>query len=140
MVDFIEVVLKRGLQSGLVEMDVRRDPLQMLFSPPLDALWPPAVSKQELAQPVTRLQLILPGSFARPHQITQSLMRLIRNPHRRQFSGTVATRQLLRIPAVRLHPITGFHRNQTRSDHLTIHSQLRQLPVQTRTRLAPLRR
>ena len=57
-------------------------------------------------------------------------MGCVRNPDRRQLTGTVAARQFLRIAAVGLHPVSGFGWNQTGSNHLTGNSQLRQLPIQ----------
>ena len=95
-----------------------------------DSIRPAAVPQQELAQPVPRLQLILLGRFARPHQIAQRFVRGVRHPHGRQLPGAVAARQFLRIAAVGLHPISGLGRNQAGRDHFTGNSQLRELPVE----------
>jgi hypothetical protein len=53
-----------------------------------------------------RPHLILLRCFAGPHQVSQGLRSLIRNPHRRQISGSIATCQLHCIPPIRLNPIT----------------------------------
>jgi hypothetical protein len=77
-----------------------------------------------------RFQLIFFGCFPRPYQVAQRLVRCVRHPYRRQFSGAVAARQFLRIPPVRLYPVPSFRRHQARSDHLAGDSQLRKLPIQ----------
>jgi len=51
-----------------------------------------ARTQQEFAQPVTGAQLVLLGSLACSHQITQCLGTFIRNPHRRQIAGPVTAR------------------------------------------------
>ena len=130
VIHFLQVIGQRGLQRRLLETHVALDPLQMLLGPGFHPFRPAPVSQQKLAQPMPRLQLIFLGRFARPHQIAQGLMGRIRHPHRRQFAGTVAARQLLRIAAVGLHPISGLGRNQAGRDHLTGNPQLRELPIQ----------
>ena len=103
----------------------------MLGGPRLRALGrSPPVAQQELAQPVASPQLIALGRQASAHQIAQRLMRRIRHPHRRQIPAPIAARQLLGIAPVGLDPIPGLHRYQRRGDHLALHPQLAQLPVQ----------
>ena len=53
-----------------------------------------------------RSHLVLLGCLASSHQISQGLGTFIRNPYRRQISGSIATRQLLSIAPVRLYPTT----------------------------------
>ena len=77
-----------------------------------------------------RAQLIFLGRFARAHQIPQRFMLRIRHPHRRQLAGAIIPRQLQRIPTVRLHTISSFHRHQRRRYHGARRSHLRQLPIQ----------
>ena len=77
-------------------------------------------AQQKLAQPMTSSQLILLGRLARPHQVAQRLRTLIRNPDRRQIAGSIASRQLLGITPIGLHPVAGLHRNQGRRNHLTL--------------------
>jgi len=54
-----------------------------------------------------RSRLILLGCFAGSNQVSQGLRTLIGNPYRRQISGSIATRQLLGIPPIRLDPIAS---------------------------------
>ena len=88
------------------------------------------MAQQKLSQSMPMAQLIFLGGFAGSHQIAQRLMVRIRNPDRRQFAGAVTARQLLGVPAVGLHPLSGLGGNQGRRDHLTCHTQLRELPIQ----------
>jgi hypothetical protein len=76
-----------------------------------------------------RSQLILLGCFAGTHKVAQRLRTLIRNPYRRQISGSIAACQLLSIPSIRLDPITRFNRYQRGCHYLALNAQLRQLPV-----------
>ena len=76
-----------------------------------------------------RSHLILLGCFAGTHQIAQRLGTLIRNPYRRQISGSIATCQLLSIPSIRLDPIARFNRYQRRRHNLALDAQLRKLPI-----------
>ena len=96
------------------------------------------MAQQKLAQPVSRLQLILLGRLSSPHQIPQCFMRRVWDPHRRQFPGAVTARQLLRIAAVCFDPVPGLGGDQARRYHFTDNPQLRELPVEhipRRTRL-----
>jgi hypothetical protein len=77
-----------------------------------------------------RTQLVLLGCFPLPDKITQRLGVFIGNPHCRQISGTMTACQLQRIPAVRLHAVSGLLRYQTRRHNRALDTQLRQLPVQ----------
>ena len=72
----------------------------------------PAVTQQEFAQAVPGAMLILPGIFARSHQVPQRFMRGVGNPHRREVASTITARQFRRISAICLHPIAGFDRHQ----------------------------
>ena len=78
--------------------------------------------------------LILLGCFASTHQIAQRLGTLIRNPHRRQISRSIATRQLLSIPPIRLYSVTSLDRYQRGCDNLALDAQFCQLPVDDITR------
>ena len=78
---------------------------------------------------MTSSQLILLRCFACTHQIAQRLGTCIRNPHCRQITGSVTTRQLLSITPVGLHPVAGLDWYQSWRDHLAPDTQLRQLPV-----------
>jgi hypothetical protein len=107
------------------------DPLQILLAPRLPRIdGTLAVAQQKLSQSVAVAKLIFLGRLARPHQIAQSLVCGVRNPHRSQLAGAVTSRQLFRIAAVRLHPIPGLARHQRRRNHFARHAQLRELPVQ----------
>ena len=85
-----------------------------------------------------RPHLILLGCFAGTHQVSQGFGTFIRNPHRRQISGSIATCQLLCIPPIRLYPITCLDRYQRGRDNLAVNAQLRQLPVHDVVRWAGL--
>src|SRR6202011_2893016 len=84
--------------------------------------WTLARAQQEFAQPMTCPQLILLRRFARTHQIAQRLGTLVQNPHRRQIVGSVTARQLLGIPAIDLHPVSGLDRYQRWRNHLALHA------------------
>src|ERR1022692_2410297 len=86
--------------------------------------------QQKLAQPAPGLELILLGGLPCPHQVPQRLMSRVWNPHRRQLPSSVTASQSLRIAAVRLYPVPCLGGNQTGGDYLTLHSQLRQLPIE----------
>jgi hypothetical protein len=78
---------------------------------------------------VPRSHLILLGCFAGAHQIPQGLGTLIRNPHRRQISRSIATCQLLSIASIRLDSITRLNRYQRWRYNLALDTQFCQLPV-----------
>jgi hypothetical protein len=61
---------------------------------------------------MTSSQLILLRRFTRTHQIAQRLRTRVRNPDRRQIAGSVASRQLLGVAPIGLHPVAGLHRYQ----------------------------
>jgi hypothetical protein len=73
--------------------------------------------------------LILLGCFAGSHQVAQRFGTLIRNPYRRQISGSIAACQLLSIPPIGLNSIPGLDRHKRRCHNLALDAQLRQLPV-----------
>jgi hypothetical protein len=54
-----------------------------------------------------RSRLILLGCFAGTHKIAQCFGTLIGNPWRRKIPGSVASRQLLGIPSIRLDSIAS---------------------------------
>ena len=76
-----------------------------------------------------RSRLILLGCFSSTHQVSQSLGALIRNPHRRQVSGSIATCQLLSIPPIRLYPVACLDWHQRGRHNLARNAQLCQLPI-----------
>jgi len=86
-------------------------------------------AQQQLLQPMARAQLVLLRRLARPHQVPQRLVRLIRHPDSCEITGPIATRQLQRVSPVRLDPVAGFHRHQRRRHHIAVHAELRQLPA-----------
>ncbi len=96
------------------------------------------MAQQELAQPLTRAVLILPGVLAGSHQVPQGFVIRIRDPHRRKIAGTITARQFRGIAPIRLDAIACFDRHQARSHHFTGHTQRRQLPVQNIARRAGL--
>src|SRR6516162_3097785 len=83
-------------------------------------------------------RLILLGRFSGSYQIAQSFVSRVRHPDRREISRSIASGQLHSVPPIRLHPVADFDRNQGRSDHFTLHSQTRQLPIQYISRRAGL--
>lgn len=105
MLYLVEVVQQRHIQSFVREANMRLDPLQELLGPRLEAFRLPAMTQQEFAQPVPRLQLILLGGLPRPHQIPQCFLLRAGHGHSRQLAGAVATRQLLGVAAVGLNPL-----------------------------------
>jgi hypothetical protein len=84
-----------------------------------------SVAKQKLAQPMTCPQLIFFSCFAGADQISQSLVRFVGNPHRRQVAGTMAPSQFLGIAAIGLHSIASFREYQCRRNYLAVHSESR---------------
>jgi len=54
----------------------------------------------------------------------------VRHPHRSQIPAPIASRQFLRVPAVRFDPIPRLHRHERRCHHVTVHTKLAQLPVE----------
>jgi len=65
-------------------------------------------------------------------------MSLVRGPYLRQLTGTEQPRQLDRVPAVRLHAVSGPTRDQRRGDHragVTKFLYLALQPVTCRTSL-----
>ena len=77
-------------------------------------------AQKELAQPMPRSHLILLGCFAGTHKFTQCLGTFIRNPYRRQISGSIATCQLLGVPPIRLYPIASLDWYQRGCDNLAL--------------------
>jgi hypothetical protein len=59
----------------------------------------------------------LRATQSRTHQISHRLMRLIGNPHRRQFARSQQTCQGQRIPSIGLYPIARPTRDQRRRHH-----------------------
>ena len=51
-----------------------------------------------------------------PDQIAHHLVRGIRDPDRRQFTGTMQLGQHHGVPAIGLHPVAGADRDQCRRD------------------------
>ncbi len=96
------------------------------------------MSQQELPQTMTCLELIFLCRFARSDQIAERFVRCVWYPHRRQLPGAMATRQFLGIAAIGFDPVTRLLWDQTRCDHLTLHPELRELPVKNVTGWAGL--
>lgn len=85
---------------------------------------------EELADAMARPELILLRHFPRAHEIPQRFGRRIRHPHRGEIPGPIAARKLRGIFAIRLHAIPRLRRNQARRDHIAMHAERRELPVQ----------
>ena len=66
---------------------------------------------------------------SRSDKIAQCFRSFIRYPHRGQVIGAVTTCQLQCIQPIGLDPVPGLRRHQRRRYHITLDSQLRQLPV-----------
>ena len=80
-----------------------------------------AMTQQETGELLTRLAQGAHRRQTRTDQIADRLMRLIRNPHRRQFTGTMQLGEIDRIAPVGLDPISGLARDQRRSnDNATV--------------------
>src|SRR5215471_14268552 len=92
------------------------------------------MTQEEFSQSMAMAKLIFLSRLASPYQIAQRLVVGIRNPHRRQLAGPVTPCQLLGVPAVSLHPISGLGGDQRRRDHFTRHTQLHELPVENVSR------
>jgi hypothetical protein len=71
---------------------------------------------------VLRAQLVFFRRFSRSNQVAQSLVLRVRNPHYRQISRLVRTRQPFCIAAIGLDPISSLLWYQRRRDHFTGHS------------------
>jgi hypothetical protein len=87
------------------------------------------VTPQKLPELIARTLLIRLGCLAQTHQVAQRFVRLVRHPHRGQFTRPQIARQLDRIPTIRLDSIPGLDRNQRRSHYDAINTQPRQLTL-----------
>src|SRR5579862_287495 len=129
---FVHVIQKSSLQCRLCKAHLALHPVHVFLGPVLLNVFrgPATVAQQKFSQPVTGSQLILSGVFPGTQQVAQSFMGGVRHPYWRKITGAIAARQLYGIAAIRLHAVTGFHRYKGRCNHLTSHSQCRQLPIQ----------
>ena len=66
---------------------------------------------------------------ARPNKIAQGLLLGVGNPHGCQIPAPKQTRELLRVPAVGLYPVSRLDRDERRGDHVALDPHLRELPV-----------
>ena len=68
------------------------------------------MTKQKLAETLTRALLIFSGVLAGAHQITKSFMRRGGNPHRRQITRPVAACEFFGVAAIGLDAVACFDR------------------------------
>jgi hypothetical protein len=87
--------------------------------------------QQQLAQPLARAVQVLARISPRAGQVPQRLMWFIGDPHRGQLAAPQQPRQLLRVPAIRLHPVAGPGGHQRRRYHDAARAQPRELPLQS---------
>src|SRR5690606_12276011 len=88
------------------------------------------LAQEKLRESVASPKLVLLGCLAGAHHVTQRLMGLIRDPGRRELTAAVQSRQLGRVTPVRLHSVAGLHWDEGRRDHVAVHAQTHQLPIQ----------
>ena len=105
------------------------DPLTMR-SRPVAAGEVEAAAQQQLAQPMPTSLQVFTGIIPRARQVANRLVFGGGRLDRCQQSRASQLRQLARIAAIRLHPLTGFPWNQRRRDHLAAHTRRRHLPLQ----------
>jgi hypothetical protein len=75
-------------------------------------LWATApVAQQELAEAMSRSQLIPLGCLSCAYEIAKGLVGPIGNPNRCELPRPVTPRQLDRVAAIRLDPVSSFHRD-----------------------------
>jgi len=83
--------------------------------------------QQELAQPVSSVQVVLLRHFPCPYQVAQRLVGRVRYPNRRKISGPIAP--LLGVAAIGLDSIPQPLPARAWGDDFTIHAQGRELPA-----------
>ncbi len=140
MMHFMHIVRQRRFECRLLKVHMVVQPSHVLCRPLLLDIGRRlrSVPQQKFSQPLTSPVLILPGIFARPHQIAQRFVGRIGHPDRRQVAAAITARQLLGVAPIRFHAIASFGRYQRRRNHFARNAQLCQLPVQNvprRTRL-----
>jgi hypothetical protein len=91
---------------------------------------PDAMAEKKLTQPLSRSVLISFRRLSGSHQVSQRFMRGIGNSHRGKVTCSLTPHQLLSVPAIGLHSISGLHRNEGRGYDVTLYAERGQLPTQ----------
>src|SRR6266545_1907461 len=99
------VLLEDGLGMGLGKVD-RLNPAPVALRPGLAVPVTVAISKKELAEPVTTPQQVDLRIFSSADQVSQRFLSLVRNPDQSQLSGPVQASELVSVSAVRLDSIS----------------------------------
>jgi hypothetical protein len=86
--------------------------------------------QQKRADVLALAPVILDRHRPRAHQVANRLVRLVRDPYRRQLAGPQEASQRLRIPPVRLHPVARPTRDQRGRDNGAVLPQGADLPIQ----------
>jgi hypothetical protein len=74
------------------------------------------VPKQQLPETMARTTLILLRHEPSAHEIAQRLMLGVRDPDGREVTVSVTPREFLGVATVRLHAVSGLHRDQRGRD------------------------
>jgi len=88
------------------------------------------VAQQELEHAMLVAAAIFTGVLATPDEIAQGLLGRCGDADGSQLARTQQAREHLRVATVGLDPIARTHGNERRSDHLAVHTQLRQVPLE----------
>ena len=127
--DGVDAVLKHDLLCWMCEAD-RGQPAAVGDRPALLPGIDPTVSQQEPLKMLARLSHHTNRGGARPDQITHRIVRDIRHPDRRQFTGAVQLCQHDPVAPVGLHPVAGLHRDERGRDDHTVVPEVGQLAMQ----------
>jgi len=132
VIDFVNVIQQRGFLRRLIKVDLFLDPGHVFHRPALLHRFrrAPAVTQQELVEPMTCAELVLLGVLTRAHQIAQGFVGGIGNPHRREVAGAITARQFGGVAAIGLDSVAGLDRDQRGRDDLAGDAERCQLPVQ----------
>ncbi len=107
------------------------EPRHVLRAPCNDLFRPAHVElKEKLPQPISMTKLIPLRRVARSNKIAQGLLLSVGNPYGGEITAPKETRELLRIPAIRLYLVPRFDRDERRRDHVALDAHLGELPVE----------
>ena len=99
---------------------MKRSTLLKLMIIPALAFFVPLVPQQKPAEVLTGLGQSARCSRPGTHQVPHGLVRRVRNPNFRQFSGSVHPGQHRRIAPVGLHPVSRLLRDQRRGHYRAV--------------------
>ncbi len=127
---FVQVVDEDLLVRTMFQL-LSLEPRHVLRAPCNDLFRPAHVElKEKLPQPISMTKLIPLRRVARSNKIAQGLLLSVGNPYGGEITAPKETRELLRIPAIRLYLVPRFDRDERWRDDVALDSHLGELPVE----------